>query len=89
MGSGRHSCSLYRSFWLKICWHHHEGVKRTATSWAMEERVAQCEELAVSAVLMATMREIARSLEERITLYEELVTAAVLMAITRGIARCL
>ena len=46
-------------------------------------------ELAISAVLMATMREIARSLEERITLHEELVTAAVPMAITRGIARCL
>ncbi len=89
MGSGRHSCSLYRSFWLKICWHHHEGMKRTATSWAMEEKVAQCEELAISAVLMATMRENARSLEERITLYEELVAAAVFMAITRGLARCL
>ena len=89
MGSGRHSSSLYRSFWLKICWHHHEGVKRTATLWAMEEKVAQCEEPAISAVLMATMREIARSLEERMTLYEELVTAALLIAITRGIARCL
>jgi hypothetical protein len=82
-----HSCSLYRSFWLKICWDHNEGMKRKATSWAMEEKVAQCEEPAISAVLMATMREIARSLEERMTLYEELVTAAVLMAISRGIAR--
>ena len=86
MGSGRHSSSLYRSFWLKICWHHHEGVKRTATLWAMEEKVAQCEELAICAALMITMRENARSLEERITLYEELVTVAVFMAITRGLA---
>ena len=52
----------------------------------MEEKVAQCEELAICAALMITMRENACSLEERITLYEELVTVAVFMAITRGLA---
>ncbi len=74
-GSGRHLSSLLRSFWLKISWHLHVSVKKTATIWAMEEMVARreemitlYEELVTVAVLMAITRGLAlRPLERRST----------------------
>ena len=67
--------SLHRSFWLKICWHLRATVKKTATIWAVEEMVAQREEMITSyedlgtvAVFMAITRGLALRLQEnRIT----------------------
>ena len=67
--------SLHRSFWLKICWHLHAIVKKTATIWAMEEMVAQREEMISSyeglvtvAVFTVITRGLAlRPLEKRST----------------------